>query len=143
MYASVATQPDITFAVSTLSQFLENPGELHWATVKRIFRYLSGMRDLELTYGGERHDLVGYMDADGAAQEHQHVIYGHTFILNVGAVSWSSQKQELVTLSTTEAEYIAATHASKEALWLWKLIHKLFPSMARPTMLYCDNQATL
>jgi hypothetical protein len=70
MYASVVTQPDITFAVSTLLQFLENPGELHWATVKQIFRYLSGTRDLELTYGGERHDLVGYTDVDGAAQEH-------------------------------------------------------------------------
>jgi hypothetical protein len=124
-------------------QFLENPGELHWATVKWIFRYLSGMRDLELTYSGECHDLVRYMDVDGVAQEHQHAISGHTFILDAGAVSWSSWKQELVTLSTTEVEYIATTHASKEALWLWKLIHKLFPLMARPMTLYCDNQAML
>jgi hypothetical protein len=71
------------------------------------------------------------------------VISGHTFILDAGAVSWSSRKQELVTLSTTEAEYVAATHTSKEALWLQKLIHKLFPLMARPTMVYCDNQAML
>jgi hypothetical protein len=143
MYASVATQPNITFAVSTLSQFLENPGELHWATVKQIFRYLSGTQDLELTYGGERHDLVRYTDVDGVAQEHWHAISGHIFILDVGAVSWSSQKQELVTLSTTEAEYVAATHASKEALWLQKLIRELFPLMTRPMMLYCDNQAML
>ena len=143
MYASVATRPDIAFAVSTLSQFLENPGELHWNAVKRIFRYLSGTRELELTYGEEYHDLVGYTDADGASQEHRHAISGYTFILDAGAVSWSSRKQELVTLSTTEAEYVAATHASKEALWLRKLIHELFPSMARPTTLYCDNQAAL
>jgi hypothetical protein len=71
------------------------------------------------------------------------VISGHTFILDKGAVSWSSWKQELVTLSTTKAEYIAATHTLKEALWLQKLIHKLFPSMARPMTLYCNNQATL
>jgi hypothetical protein len=54
MYASVTTRPDISFAVSTLSQFLENPGEAHWEAVKRIFHYLSGMRGHALTYGGER-----------------------------------------------------------------------------------------
>jgi hypothetical protein len=71
MYASVATCPDIAFAVSTLSQFLDNLGEAHWEVVKRIFRYLSSTRDYMLTYGGERHDLVGYMDADRASQDHR------------------------------------------------------------------------
>src|SRR6267142_606094 len=104
MYASVATCPDITFAVSTLSQFLENPGEAHWETVKRVFRYLSGTRDVALTYGGERHDLLGFTDADGASQEHCRAISGHAFIMDGGTVSWSSRKQELVTLSTAEAE---------------------------------------
>jgi hypothetical protein len=90
MYASIMTWPDITFAILTLLQFLENPGELHWATVKQIFRYLSGTWDLELTYGGKCHDLVRYTDTDSVAQEHWHVISEHTFILNVGAVSWGS-----------------------------------------------------
>jgi len=67
MYASVATQPDITFAVSTLSQFLENLGEAHWQAVKRVFRYLAGTRTVVLTYGGEQEDLHGYTDADGAS----------------------------------------------------------------------------
>jgi hypothetical protein len=83
------------------------------------------------------------MDMDGVAQEHWHVISGHTFILDTGVVSWSSQKQELATLSTTKVKYIATTHALKEALWLQKLIHELFPLMARPMMLYCNNQAVL
>ena len=143
MYASVATRPDITFAVSTLSQFLDNPGNAHWEAVKRIFRYLSGTRDFELTYGGDRHDLVGYTDADGATQDHRRAISGHVFLIDGGAISWSSRKQELVTLSTAEAEYVAATHAAKEAIWLRRLIHELFPSLARPTTLYCDNQAAL
>ena len=143
MYASVATRPDITFAVSTLSQFLDNPGDAHWEAVKRIFRYLSGTKGLELTYGGDRHDLVSYTDADGATQDHRRAISGHVFLIDGGAVSWSSRKQELVTLSTAEAEYVAATHAAKEALWLRRLIHELFPSLARPTTLYCDNQAAL
>jgi hypothetical protein len=83
------------------------------------------------------------MDADGAAQEHWHVISGHIFILDMGVVSWSSWKQKLVTLSTTEAEYVTTTHTSKEALWLQKLIHEIFPLMARAITLYCDNQAML
>ena len=143
MYASVATRPDITFAVSTLSQFLNNPGEAHWEAVKRVFRYLSGTKALVLTYGGERHDLVGYTDADGASQEHRHAISGHTFLIDGGAVSWSSRKQELVTLSTAEAEYVAATHAAKEAIWLHRLIGELFPSLLTQTTLYCDNQAAI
>ena len=58
MYASVATCPDITFAVSTLSQFLDNPGDIHWEAVKRVFCYLSGMKSYQLTYGGKCFDLV-------------------------------------------------------------------------------------
>jgi hypothetical protein len=83
------------------------------------------------------------MDADGAMQEHRCAISEYTFLINRGAISWSSQKQELVTLSTAEAEYVAATHAEKEALWLRKLIHELFPSLIAPTPLYCDNQVAI
>ena len=143
MYASVATRPDITFAVSTLSQFLDNPGEAHWEAVKRVFRYLSGTRDQALTYGGEVHDLLGFTDADGASQEHRRAISGHAFLFNGGAVSWSSRKQELVTLSTAEAEYVAATHASKELIWLRRLKGDLSTPLTTATPLYCDNQAAL
>jgi hypothetical protein len=71
MYTSVATQPDITFAVSMLSQFLKNLGEAHWEVVKRVFRYLASMHRTALTYRGERHDLEGFTDADGASQDHR------------------------------------------------------------------------
>ena len=76
--------------MSTLLQFLENPGEAHWKGVKRIFRYLLGMKDLQLTYGGERKDLEGYTDADGSSQEHCCAISRHAFLIDGGAVSWSS-----------------------------------------------------
>src|SRR5882757_7117936 len=115
MYASIATCPDITFAVSTLSQFLENPGRIHWEAVKRVMRYLSQTQDLELTYSGEQHDLVGYTDADGASQSHRRAISGYAFLIDSGVISWRSRKQELITLSTAEAEYVAARHAAKEA----------------------------
>ena len=143
MYASVATRLDIAFAVSTLSQFLDNPGEAHWEVVKRIFQYLSSTRDYTLTYGGEWHDLVGYTDADRASQDHRQAISGYAFLIDSGAISWSSRKQELVTLSTAEAEYVAAMHTAKECIWLRRLIGELFPALLSPTTLYCDNQAAL
>jgi len=127
----------------TLSRFLDNPGDTYREAVKRIFRYLAGTRSLQLTYGGERHNLLGYTDADGATQEHRCAISGYAFIIDGGAISWASRKQELITLSTVEAEYIAATHAAKEAIWLCKLIGKLFPSLLLPITLYCDNQSAL
>ena len=118
MYAAMGTRPDIAFAVSTVAQFSDNPGWAHWEAVKRIFRYLRGTQNLELVYGGERQGLVGYTDADGASQEHRWAISGFVFLVDGGAVTWSPKKQELVTLSTTEAEYVAATHAAKEAIWI-------------------------
>ena len=102
----------------TVAQFSDNPGWPHWEAVKRIFRYLRGTQKLELVYGGEKRGLEGYIDADGASQEHRRTISGYVFLVDGRAVSWSSKKQELVTLSTTEAEYVAATHAAKEGVWL-------------------------
>jgi hypothetical protein len=116
MYASVATCPDIRFAISTLLQFLDNPGEAHWDAVKRVFCYVAGTKTFTLTYGGQRHDLVGYMDADGATQEHRRAISGSAFLIDSGIVSWSSRKQELVTLSTAKTKYVAAMHAVKEGM---------------------------
>jgi Reverse transcriptase (RNA-dependent DNA polymerase) len=143
MYAVVATHPDISFEVSTLSQFLENLGEHHWDAVKRVFCYLSGTRNLQLTFGTDHYDLWGYTDADGVSQPHRHTISGYTFMLDGAAVSWRSQKQELVTLSTAEAEYVMATHAAKEAVWLHHVIEELFSISSDPTMLLCNNQAVI
>ena len=141
MYMAVTTHPDISFVVSTLSQFLENLGEVHWEAMKQVFRYLAGTRGHALTYGGEKQELTGYMDADGASQDHQWAISGYTFFIDGGTVSWSSHKWELVTLSTAEAEYVAATHAVKEGIWLRRLISKLFSPIDNSTPLYCNNQA--
>ena len=133
------THPDITFAVSTLSQFLDNLREVHWEAVKRVYCYLSGTRDLVLTYGEDKHELRGHTDADGASQEHRHAISGYCYSIDGGAVAWSSKKQELVTLSTAEAEYVAVTHASKEAIWLRCLIGNLVSHSDNSTTLLCDN----
>jgi hypothetical protein len=143
MYAAMGTRPDIAFATSTVAQFSDNPGWVHWEAVKRIFKYLLGTKKLELTYGGEQRGLVGYVDADGASQEHRRAITGFVFMVDGGAVSWSSKKQELVTLSTTEAEYVAQTHAAKEAIWFRQLLTELFDSIETPTTLFSDSKSAI
>ena len=143
MYAAMGTRPDIAFATSTVAQFSDNPGWAHWEAVKRIYRYLKGTRDLVLTYGGDRRGLVGYVDADGASQEHRRAISGYVFMVDGGAVSWSSKKQELVTLSTAEAEYVAQTHAAKEAIWLRRLLTEIFKSVDTPTTLFSDSKSAI
>jgi hypothetical protein len=143
MYLSLGTRPDITYAVSIVSQFNQNPGPAHWNAVKRVFAYLAGTRNLRLTFGGNKQELLGYSDADGSMHEERRAISGHAFLLDGGAVSWSSKKQEVVALSTTEAEYVAVSHATKEALWLRSLIAKLYGRPAGPTTLLCDNQSAI
>eukprot|EP00253_Pinus_taeda_P021796 PITA_21796 len=124
MYAMVCTIPYITHAVGVLSRFMSKPGKEHWTSVKRVFRYLHGTSDYGLCYQGRPGldrvlDIRGFVDADWAGElDQRRYTSGYVFNLFGGAVSWMSKKQSIVALSTIEAEYMAATHASKEAVWL-------------------------
>jgi hypothetical protein len=64
MYAATSTCPDIAFPIAILSQFMRNPGRIHWEAVKDVIRYLKGMVDLTLTLGGSANGLEAYVDAD-------------------------------------------------------------------------------
>jgi hypothetical protein len=143
MYCAIATRPDISFAVQSVSRFTKNPGAAHWDAVKRIFRYLNGTRDLWLSYGSTDTRLVGYADADGSMAEDRKALTGYAFMLNGGAVAWSSKQQGLVSLSTTESEYVASTEATKEALWLRSMLAQLFTPISDPTILFNDNQSAI
>jgi hypothetical protein len=145
MYAAVMTRPDIAFAVSNLSQYLDAPRTTHLHAVTRVFRYLSGTKELKLVLGGSDTTIVGYSDSDWASQIHRHSISGFAFFVGKGVVSWSSKKQPIITLSSTEAEYVALTHSSKDIIWIQKLLNK-FSSIFHfsfPTTLYCDNQGAI
>ena len=142
-YLSVATRPDITYAVSILARFSHNPGITHWNALKRVYAYLKSTRDLWLTFGGEQLMLEGFSDADGMSQEDRHAISGYVFMLNGGAVSWSSKRQGTISLSTTEAEYIALTHAAKEVIWFRNLLSELFGSITHLIPIHSDNQSAI
>jgi hypothetical protein len=142
-WASLATRPDIAFAVSTVARFSANPRMVHWNAVKRIFHYLAGTHDLWLTYGEARCTLVGYADANGSMTKDRCAITGYVFLIDGRAVSWSLKKQEIVSLSTTESEYVAAMHGMKEALWLRNLLAEVFEPLSDTTTLFLDNQSAI
>jgi hypothetical protein len=91
----------------------------YWEGVKRLITYLRSTKDLWLTFGGKgKNILEGFCDMDWAGQKYRHSILGYSFHMGQGAVTWRSKKPYIVALLSMEAEYIAQTHAAKEALYL-------------------------
>src|ERR1700733_11996822 len=135
---------DAAFAVGILSQFIQNPGKVHWEALKCLIVYLGCTKNLWLTFGGHGKTILeGFCDADWAGQKHRHSISGYSFHMGVGAVTWSSKKQNIVALSSTEAEYIAQTHVAKEILWLCTFIGEISNKFTMATTLNCDNQGAI
>ncbi|KAK1650761.1 hypothetical protein QYE76_068566 [Lolium multiflorum] len=147
MYAMLCTRPDIAHAVSLTSRYQSDPGMEHWTAVKNILKYLKRTKDMFLCYGGDQELVVtSYTDAswntdpdDSKSQS------GYVFILNGAAVSWASSKQCTVAKSSTESEYIAASEASSEAVWMKRFIVELgvVPSALDPLVIYCDNMGAI
>jgi len=137
MYCATMTRPDIAYAVSTLSQFLEAPRSTHMKAVKCVFCYLLGTKKLKLVLGGNT-TVAGFSDADWASQRHRHFISGFTYFVGLGTISWSAKKQPIVTLSSTKSEYVALTHAVKDILWIHKLLNEFtfLHDLSLPTVLY-------
>jgi len=144
LWPAVVSRPDIAFAVGILSQFIQNPGPAHWQALKRVIVYLGATKTLWLTFGGRSKTLVqGFCDADWAGQKHRHSISGYSYHFGHGAVSWSSKKQLIIALSSTEAEYIAQTHAAKEGIWLRAFVEEIRGPSNRPMTINCDNQGAI
>lgn len=122
LYLSISTRPDISYAVNKLSQFNVNPHSEHWSAAKHILRYLSSTRNMKLTYRKTTKKLEGYADADWAGNCDRKSQSGYSFILANSAVVWETHKQKSVALSSTEAEYVALSNASKEAVYLKNLL---------------------
>ncbi|WVZ93210.1 hypothetical protein U9M48_039208 [Paspalum notatum var. saurae] len=116
----MATRPDIQFAVCLCARYQASPRTSHRQAVKRIFRYLKFTPELGLWYSsGSSLSLRGFSDADHAGCRIDHKSTSGTCqFLGTSLVSWSSRKQASVSLSTTEAEYIAATSCCSQLLWM-------------------------
>ena len=117
LWPIVVSQPDASYAVSFLSQFIQNPGQAHWET--HIIVFLGCTNDLWLTFGVCTTILVErYCNADWQARNTGIPSWGYSFHLRNGAMPWSLKKQYLIALLSSEAKYITQTHVAKEALWL-------------------------
>ena len=135
LYLSVATRPDITYAVSNVAKFSASPTTRHWTAVKRIMRYLKGTTNLGLVYTPQNNNCVGFSDSDwGGDLDDRKSTSGYVFQIGGGAVSWRSKKQTSVALSTAEAEYVALASATQEALWMRQLSAELNGKLSTETI---------
>ena len=101
MYLASATRPDISFAVSKLSQVVSNPGDIHWQALERVMHYLKGTMSYDIHYTGYPKVSEGYCDANWIYDaDVLKATSGYVFLLRGGAVSWKSYKQTILTKST-------------------------------------------
>ena len=114
--------------------------------MKWVFCYLRGTTNDYILYDGNSNikGPIVYCNADWASDpSDQKSISGYTVIISGAAISWSSKKQMTVSLSSTEAEYIAAAHATQEATWIHTFLSKIGHSLKEPVTLYVDNQSAI
>jgi hypothetical protein len=142
----MVSRPDIAYAACLLSRYMSNPTKHHWLAAIKVLRYLKGTRTYGLVFGNTIHNnglkMEAYSDSNWAGDKDDSIsTYGYVFKLNGAAVSWRSKKQDKVAHSTAEAEYVAASHTSKEALWLLKLMADT--DMKGPITIHMDNKAAL
>ncbi|XP_046602591.1 secreted RxLR effector protein 161-like [Neodiprion lecontei] len=144
IFLAIVSRPDIAYAVNSVSRFLNNHSDEHWRAVKRILAYLSGTIGYGIEFCGSGSELVDYSDADYAEDaETRRSTTGYVFQLAGGPITWASQRQKLVTLSTTEAEYVVASVTSREAIWLRKLLLDIEYPCADATVIFVDNQSAI
>ena len=145
LYLSTKTRRDIAYAVNNVARFCSNPTKEHWTATKRIFRYLRGTANCGLLYKKTDSDaLVGYSDADwGGDPDNLKSTSGYCFQIGGTLVSWKSKKECSVALSTEEAEYMALSNTTQEAVWLRELHQDLTNATDHPTIIHEDNQAAI
>ncbi|MBW0536559.1 hypothetical protein O181_076274 [Austropuccinia psidii MF-1] len=125
-YLSTATRPDLSFAVSSLSQYLEKPGIQHWRAFLHVLKYLRGTQEIGLWYSREGETgLIAYSDADwGNCRETRRSTSGFLAQLHGCLVFWKTRKQPSVSISTAEAEYKSLCDLTSELLWFRQLCHE-------------------
>jgi hypothetical protein len=141
MYLAIGTCLDIAHSVQQLCHHLDCYGPVHWDTTKRVVHYLKGTRDLKLILRGEHPArLLGFTDSDfTSCPDTQCSVSGYCFTLRSGLITWSTHQQKTISLSTSEAKYIAASEAAKEVTWLHTLLHELEFTQSSATPLLCNN----
>lgn len=145
-WLAVLTRPDISWSVSELSKYLQNPGPQHLDAVNHLLEYLSGTKYLALEYDGNTPPnlCMGYSDASFADEiPSRHSSHGYAFSLYGGLITWKAQKQRTVTTSTTESELLALSQAGREVIWWERFFKDIGFALDEEITLYCDNRQAL
>lgn len=145
MYVVQGTRPDIAFAVHYLSQFNGCYTKTHWTHLKRILRYLKATPDVFIKYKNDS-KIYGYTDANWNNSEDGKSVSGYLFLFGSSPITWSSNKQRIIALSTCESEYVALCEATKEAKWLRNFFKELNLEnqfINKEFLIFCDNQAAI
>jgi hypothetical protein len=141
-----ATRPDIVFAVNRLAVYTANPSLQYVGALKQILKYLAGTCNHRITYSKIQLSgnlFHGYADTTYANINDCKSTSGYVYIMAGGAIMWRSKKQTTVTLSSTEAEYIALSEAERKACWLRNLFEELGFLQLAPTLLKGDNNGSI
>ena len=124
---------------------MERPKEAHWQAAKRILWYVKGTKRFGILYNVSEHsDLIGYTDSDWAGSvDDRKSTSGYLFHMGSGAISWASKKHPIEALSTAEVEYVAATTATCQAVWMRRMLRSLCQEQANATIIFCDNSSAI
>jgi len=144
MYVTV-TRPDIMYVVGLISRYMTDPKEEHMQIAKRVLRYLKGTLNFGLWYRKvDKLKLTAYTDSDYARDvDDRKSVSGYMFMINDAAVNWSLKKQGIVTLSSTEAEYVVATASACHCVWIKEVLRQIGVEDCDCVNIYCDNSSTI
>ncbi|CAI7877708.1 unnamed protein product [Closterium sp. NIES-53] len=148
LFAAVTCRPDLSYSASQLATYLKKPETEHLAELDRALHYFVSTSTIGLTYYKNTTTptkLIGYVDADHAGDsDNRRFRTGYIYRLEpIGPISWQTSKQELIALSSDEAEYIALCSATKEGLYLRELLEEAKLAELPNFTLFCDNQSAI
>ncbi|XP_072090610.1 secreted RxLR effector protein 161-like [Arachis hypogaea] len=137
------TRPDICYAVSKLSQFLDCATDEHFKAALHILRYLKHAPSKGLLFDCSCDlSLRGFINSDlGTCPDTRRSVFGYYFFLGNSLVSWKSKKQQTVARSSSEAEYRTMTLATCEGIWLIYILNSFRITLVKPMTLFCDSQS--
>jgi hypothetical protein len=137
--------PDLSYAVGTVSRFMQDLHELHWKDAKCILRYVEGTITFEIHYAAySTLDLIGFMNfnCDGNSTAHNSTS-GYSLSIGSRPICWSRKKQAAIALSSIKEEYKWVVNITIQSMWLQHFLTELGIQFHRSIVICCDNQSTL